>query len=277
VVGASDVVLDPRNPDVIIATTWQRFRRQWGYIAGGPQSGIWRSTDAGATWKKSQTGFPATDDLGRIGLAMAPANPDVVYAVAEAANARGGFFRSRDGGVNWERMSGYQPGGLYYNEIFPDPVNVDRVYAVDVQTMITEDGGRNFRRLGERNKHVDNHVVWIDPDDTEHLLIGCDGGLYESFDRGQTYRFFANLPITQFYHVDTDNALPLLPGVRWNAGQLLVRWPVADADRAWDHERRLVRHRGWRRISVTRRPEGPQHRVRRVAARQPAALQSGDR
>jgi photosystem II stability/assembly factor-like uncharacterized protein len=205
--GASDIALDPRNPDIVIATTWQRFRRQWGYIAGGPQSGLWRSTDAGATWKKSQTGLP-TEDLGRIGLAVAPANPDVVYAIAEAANARGGFFRSRDGGVNWERMSGYQAGGLYYNEIFPDPVNVDRVYSVDVQTMITDDGGRNFRRLGERNKHVDNHVVWIDPDETEHLLIGCDGGLYESFDRGQTYKFFANLPVTQFYHVDTDNALP---------------------------------------------------------------------
>ena len=184
--GAADVVLDPRNPDVLIATTWQRFRRQWGYIAGGPQSALWRSTDGGATWKKSQTGLP-TEDLGRIGLAVAPANPDVVYAIAEAANARGGFFRSRDGGVSWERMSGYQAGGLYYNEIFPDPVNVDRVYSVDVQTQITEDGGRTFRRLGERNKHVDNHVVWIDPDDTEHLLIGCDGGLYETFDRGQTY------------------------------------------------------------------------------------------
>jgi len=206
--GASDVVLDPRNPDVLVATTWQRFRRQWGYIAGGPQSGIWRSTDGGATWKKSQTGFPPNEDLGRVGLAIAPANADVVYAIAEAANARGGFFRSRDGGVSWERMSAYQAGGLYYNEIFVDPVNVDRVYAVDVQVQITEDGGRNFRRLGERNKHVDNHVVWIDPDDTEHLLIGCDGGLYESFDRGQNYRFFANLPITQFYHVDTDNALP---------------------------------------------------------------------
>jgi photosystem II stability/assembly factor-like uncharacterized protein len=205
--GASDVVLDPRNPDVLLATTWQRFRRQWGYIAGGPQSGLWRSTDGGATWKKSQTGLP-NEELGRIGLAVAPANPDVVYAIAEAANARGGFYRSRDGGVSWERMSGYQAGGLYYNEIFPDPKDVDRVYSVDVQVQITDDAGRTFRRLGERNKHVDNHVVWIDPDDTEHLLIGCDGGLYESFDRGQTYRFFGNLPVTQFYHVDTDNALP---------------------------------------------------------------------
>jgi photosystem II stability/assembly factor-like uncharacterized protein len=206
--GATDIVLDPRNPDVLLAATWQRFRRQWGYIAGGPQSALWRSTDGGANWKKSQTGFPPNEELGRIGLAFAPANPDIVYAIAEASNARGGFFRSRDGGVSWERMSGYQAGGLYYNEIVVDPVNVDRVYSVDVQTMITEDAGRNFRRLGERNKHVDNHVVWIDPDDTEHLLIGCDGGLYESFDRGQTYKFFANLPITQFYRVDTDNALP---------------------------------------------------------------------
>ena len=205
--GVTDVVLDPRNPDILVASTWQRFRRQWGYIAGGPQSGVWRSTDAGATWKKSQTGFP-TEELGRVGLAVSPADPDVVYAIAEAANQRGGFFRSRDAGVSWERMGSYQAGGLYYNEIFPDPVNVDRVYSVDVQTMVTDDAGRTFRRLGERNKHVDNHVVWIDPDDTEHLLIGSDGGLYESFDRGQTYKFFENLPVTQFYRVEADNSLP---------------------------------------------------------------------
>ena len=205
--GVTDVVLDPRNPDILIASTWQRFRRQWGYIAGGPQSGVWRSTDGGATWKRSQTGFP-TDELGRVGLAVAPADPDVVYAIVEAANQRGGFFRSRDGGVSWERMGSYQAGGLYYNEIFPDPVNVDRVYSVDVQTMVTDDAGRTFRRLGERNKHVDNHVVWIDPDDTEHLLIGSDGGLYESFDRGQTYKFFENLPVTQFYRVEADNSVP---------------------------------------------------------------------
>jgi photosystem II stability/assembly factor-like uncharacterized protein len=205
--GVTDVVLDPRNPDVVIAATWQRARRQWGYIAGGPESGLHRSMDGGATWSRSQRGLP-TEELGRIGLAVSPANPDVVYAIVEAANQRGGFYRSRDNGVNWERMSAVTTIGLYYQEIFPDPKTVDRVYAMDVRTMITEDGGRTFRPLGERNKHVDNHVVWIDPDDTDHLLIGCDGGLYESWDRGQSYVYFPNLPLGQFYRVEVDNSTP---------------------------------------------------------------------
>jgi len=205
--GVADVVMDLRRPDVLIASTWQRTRRQWGYIAGGPESGLHRSTDGGATWNKVQRGLP-TEELGRIGLAISPANPDVVYAIIEAANRRGGFYRSTDNGVNWERRSDHNTIGLYYAEIFADPKDVDRVYSMDVRTMITEDGGRSFRALGERNKHVDNHSVWIDPDDTEHLIIGCDGGLYESFDRGQTYVYFPNLPLGQFYRVEVDNSTP---------------------------------------------------------------------
>ncbi len=205
--GVADAVLDPRNPDVVIATTWQRARRQWGYIAGGPESGMQRSTDGGKTWKKSQNGLPS-EELGRIGLAISPANADVVYAIVEAANRRGGFYRSVDNGVNWERRGDHNTIGLYYAEIFADPDDVDRVYSTDVFTMITEDGGRTFRRLGERSKHVDNHVVWIDQHDTQHLLIGCDGGLYESFDRGQNYVYFPNLPLGQFYRVEVDNSTP---------------------------------------------------------------------
>ena len=206
--GANDVVVDPRNHNVLLASTWQRYRRTYGYIAGGPESALWRSTDGGETWKKSQAGLPADEDIGRIGLAVAPANPDVVYAMTEASNSKGGFFRSRDGGVNWERMSGTNTVGLYYSELFPDPKDVDRVYIVDVFNQVTEDGGRTFHRVGERNKHVDNHVIWIDPDDIDHLINGNDGGLYESFDRGQTWRFFGNLPVTQFYRVDLDNSRP---------------------------------------------------------------------
>jgi photosystem II stability/assembly factor-like uncharacterized protein len=206
--GVSDVVQDPRNPDVLIATSWQRIRRTYGYIAGGPESAVWRSTDGGATWRRSQAGLPNDAELGRVGLAMSPVNPDVVYAILEASNDRGGTFRSRDGGVSWEKMSNYNTVGLYYAELFADPVDVDRVYAVDVRNMVSEDGGRTFRPVGERNKHVDNHVIWIDPSDADHLLFGCDGGLYESFDRGQTYKYFANLPLGQFYRVDVDHNAP---------------------------------------------------------------------
>jgi len=205
--GANDITLDPRNPDVLVATTWQRHRRVFTFIAGGPGSGVHRSTDGGKTWTKSQSGFP-DEELGRIGLAMSPVNPSVIYAIAEAANSKGGFFRSRDGGASWDRMSSYQSGGNYYNEIIADPKNVDRVYAVETILQVTDDGGKTFHRVGEALKHVDNHAVWIDPDDNAHLVIGCDGGVYETNDGGRTYRFMANLPITQYYRVATDESKP---------------------------------------------------------------------
>ena len=205
--GANDIQLDPRNPDLLIATTWQRHRRVFTFIAGGPGSAVWRSTDAGKSWNKSQAGFPDVE-LGRIGLAVSPANPSVVYAIAEAADNKGGFFRSTNGGASWEKMGDHQTGGNYYNEIFPDPVNVDRVYSATVILQVTNDGGKTFSRVGERLKHVDNHSVWIDPDDTEHLIVGCDGGVYETWDRGKTWRFMANLPITQYYRVATDESKP---------------------------------------------------------------------
>ncbi len=205
--GANDIQIDPRNPDILIATTWQRQRRWCCFVAGGPGSGIYRSTDGGKTWNKSQSGLPS-EDLGRVGLAQSPANPSVVYAIVDAANGKGGTFRSRDGGASWEKMSVYQSGGNYYNEIFADPKNVDRVYAVDVNLQVSEDGGKSFHRVGEVLKHVDNHSVWIDEADTDHLVVGCDGGVYESFDRGRSWRFVANLPITQYYRVYVDDTKP---------------------------------------------------------------------
>jgi photosystem II stability/assembly factor-like uncharacterized protein len=204
--GVSDVVMDPRNPDVLIASVWQRARRQFTYIAGGPESGLHRSTDGGATWTRSQRGLPS-GDLGRIGLAMSPVDPDVIYAIVEAAN-NGGFYRSQNNGVTWERMSDRVTIGLYYQEIEADPVRVDRVYAMDTGNWISDDGGRTFTRLGERNKHVDNQALWIDPDDNNHLILGCDGGLYESFDRGATYDWFQNLALGQFYRVEVDSTEP---------------------------------------------------------------------
>ena len=166
-----------------------------------------RSTDGGKTWNKSQSGFPS-EDLGRIGLTVSPADPRVVYAVAEAANGKGGFFRSRDFGASWERMSSYQAGGNYYNRIFADPKHVDRIYAADVNLQVSEDGGKSFHRVGELLKHVDNHSVTFDPDDEDHLIVGCDGGVYETWDRGQSWRFIANLPVTQYYRVFVDDTKP---------------------------------------------------------------------
>lgn len=206
--GAYELAIDPRNPDVLFATTYQRGRRQWGFIDGGPGSAVYRSSDAGASWSKLSRGLPS-EDLGKIGLAMSPADPSVLYLQVEAANRTGGFFRSRDGGENWERMSTRTAGPpFYYHKIIADPKHVDRVYSVDVQMQVTEDGGRSFRSIQGRSMHVDNHAVWIDPEDTDHLLVGNDGGLYETHDRGANWHFFGNLPVTQFYKVSVDNALP---------------------------------------------------------------------
>jgi photosystem II stability/assembly factor-like uncharacterized protein len=206
-VGVNDIQLDPRNPDIVIATTHVRQRRVWGQVSGGPESAIHRSTDGGATWAKVSNGLP-TEELGRIGLSVSPKDPDVVYAILEAANGRGGVYRSNDIGASWSRMSDMSTSGLYYAEITADPHQVDRVYVVDTYNMVSDDAGRTWRRLGEQFKHVDNHVIWVDPTDPNHYLVGSDGGLYESFDKAATWKFFPNLPLAQFYKVAVDNSEP---------------------------------------------------------------------
>ncbi|MGH7711908.1 MAG: glycosyl hydrolase, partial [Gemmatimonadaceae bacterium] len=206
--GVSDVVLDPRNPDVLVATAYQRRRHFFTLINGGPESAIHRSSDGGKTWTKVNTGLP-NEELGRIGVAISPVNPDILYAIVEAANRRGGIFRSSDNGVTWERRMDYNQGSpMYYGDIFPDPVDVDRIYVPDVVFQVSDDGGRSLRPLGQRAMHVDNHIIWVDPKNTQHMLVGNDGGLYRSFDGGGTWVFFENLPLAQYYDVDADNATP---------------------------------------------------------------------
>ncbi len=199
--GANEVIMDPRNPDLLYASTYQRRRHEWTLIDGGPGSTIYRSSDAGATWSKIENGLPK-EDKGKIGIAVAPSAPDTLYAIVESTPKNGGFYRSTDRGANWTKMSKEGSSSpQYYNEIFVDPVNKDRVYSMDTFLRVTNDGGKTFARLGEKSKHVDNHVIWIDPRDNDHYRVGCDGGLYESFDRGATWQYGANLPITQFYRV----------------------------------------------------------------------------
>jgi len=207
--GVSDVVMDPRDPEVLIAAAYQRRRHVWTLIDGGPESALYKSTDGGATWRKLSTGLPK-EEMGRIGLAVSPVEPDTVFALIEAANKAGGFFRSTDRGETWDKRSDYNSGGpMYYGEIFADPGERDRVYSMDVFLKVTDDGGKTFRNLGETFKHVDNHAIWIDPVHTRHYLVGCDGGLYESFDAGATWDFKANLPVTQFYKIAVDEASPV--------------------------------------------------------------------
>jgi photosystem II stability/assembly factor-like uncharacterized protein len=205
--GVTDVVIDPQNPETLYAASYQRRRHMWTLIGGGPESAIYKSTDAGATWNKLKAGLPTTE-LGRVGLAISPVDSNVIYATVEAADKKGGIFRSSDRGGSWERRNEFDVGAMYYGHIVADPKDVDRVYIMNVFLMVSDDGGKTLRRLGEKSKHVDNHEIWIDPADTDHYLVGCDGGVYESHDRGANWDYKRNLPITQFYDITTDNATP---------------------------------------------------------------------
>ncbi len=206
--GVTDLVMDPRNPDVLLAAAYQRRRHVWTLIDGGPESAIYKSEDAGASWRKVTQGLPEVD-LGRIGLALAPSDPDRIYAIVEAARDKGGIYRSDDRGESWTKRSDYMSSSpQYYNELFCDPLDRDRVYSMDTFMHVTSDGGVTWEKVGETFKHVDNHALWIDPDDTSHLLAGCDGGVYETHDRGATWAFAANLPITQFYKIAVDTSRP---------------------------------------------------------------------
>ncbi len=204
--GVSEVHMDPRNPDVMYAVSWQRFRNVAVLLNGGPGTGIHKSTDGGETWRELTEGLPE-GNKGKIGLAISPQNPDVIYATIEVANRKGGFFRSEDGGDTWEKRNEYLSSGTgphYYQEIFASPHAFDRVYQMDVHMHVTNDGGETFERLQHDSKHVDHHAMAFHPTDPDYLLVGNDGGVYESFDLGETWRYSANLPITQFYKVAVD-------------------------------------------------------------------------
>jgi len=205
--GIAEVKLHPEDPDTILASAYQRRRHTWTLINGGPESGLHKSTDGGTTWREITAGLPSVDK-GRMGMCFSPVNPDVVYGVLDAALDEGGTFRSADRGETWEKRSDHAPGGDYYNEFICDPENVDRVYSMDTWLQVTHDGGKTFEQVGETHKHVDNHALWINPGDPRHLRAGCDGGVYESFDRGATWVYFQNLPIMQFYRATVDNSEP---------------------------------------------------------------------
>ncbi len=206
--GVTDLLMDPRDPDVLYAASYQRRRHVWTLINGGPGSGVHKSTDGGATWTEVNEGLPNTD-MGRIGLAQSPADPDKIYAIVEAADDESGFYRTTDGAANWEKRSDYVSGSpQYYNEIVADPKDPDRIYSMDTWMHVSDDGGKTFRQTGDHHKHIDNHALWIDPDDTDHQINGNDGGVYETFDGQKTWLFKGNLPVTQFYKVEVDNSEP---------------------------------------------------------------------
>lgn len=207
--GVTDLDIDPRNPDIMYAAAYQRRRNTSVVVAGGPDSAIYKTTDAGAHWSKLTEGIPAVDK-GRIALAVSPIKPDVVYATitTSASNKFSGFYRSEDAGAHWAMMAHFiVQDPEYYGEIYADPFQFDRVYAMDMAIRVTEDGGKTIGAAGWQI-HSDNHALTFDPTDPQHLLVGNDGGLYETYDHGRTWRHFNNIPVTQFYRVDMDNGLP---------------------------------------------------------------------
>ncbi len=209
--GITDIEFHPSNPDIIYAAAYQRRRHTWSLLSGGPQSGIYKSANNGASWKKITTGLPK-GDMGKIGLAITSANTNLVYATIEADNSEKGLYRSTDEGESWEKRSNYTSTGTgphYYQEIEVSPENPDLLYQMDVFFHVSRDGGKNFDYLGNgREKHSDNHALWIDPNNGQHLIAGTDAGLYESFDEGAKWRHFPNLPISQFYKLGLDNSEP---------------------------------------------------------------------
>lgn len=208
--GVTDIVTDPRNPNRIYAATWQRHRTIAAYMGGGPKTALYRSEDAGETWTKLSSGLPS-GKMGKTGLAISYQNPDVVYAAIELDRRTGGLYKSTDRGATWAKQSDAVSGATgphYYQELYASPHHEGWLYLMDTDVQISKDAGKTFTRLNTEHRHVDNHALAFKKNDPDYLMIGTDGGIYESFDLGDQWRFFPNLPVTQFYKVAVDDAAP---------------------------------------------------------------------
>ena len=209
-IGATDLLIDPRNPNTLYAATWQRHRTVAGYMGGGPGTAIYKSTDGGENWIKLNKGLPKSN-MGKIGLAISPQKPNIIYAAIELDRRTGGVYKSEDQGESWVKMSDAVAGGTgphYYQELYVSPHNFNELYLADNYMQVSYDGGKTFTRMNEAEKHVDNHAVAFKDSDPNYILVGCDGGLYESFDRTKNWKFIDNMPITQFYKIAVDDAMP---------------------------------------------------------------------
>ncbi|MDX1674878.1 MAG: hypothetical protein R3314_08800, partial [Longimicrobiales bacterium] len=208
--GATDIVMDPRNPDRLYAATWDRHRTVAAYLGGGPGSGIHKSEDGGETWTQLRTGLPG-GPLGKIGLAISPQKPDIVYAAIETIRTEGGVWMSEDRGESWRKMSDAVSGGTgphYYQELYASPHHFGRLWLVSNTTLYSEDHFATYERINNDNKHVDDHAIAFRPSDPSYILFGSDGGLYETFDHMETWRFVSNLPVMQYYKIAVDDAEP---------------------------------------------------------------------
>ncbi|MEM8894066.1 MAG: hypothetical protein AAGC88_05780 [Bacteroidota bacterium] len=208
--GVADMVMDPTNPNKLIVAMWEFKRDPWFFKSGGAGSGIYLSVNGGDSWKQqgSDDGLPS-GELGRSGLAIAPSNPNVVYALVESK--KNGLYKSTDGGYKWSLVTTKNIGGrpFYYADIFVDPTNENRLYNVWTHVDVSEDGGKTFSRFIDAGKiHVDHHALYIHPENPEFIINGGDGGLAITRDKGQTWKTSENLPLGQFYHISVDNQIP---------------------------------------------------------------------
>ena len=207
--GCADIDMDANNPRVLYAAMWEHGRRPWQVISGGPGSGLYKSVDAGKTWKKIETGLP--DELGKMAVSLCRSEPDRVYALVESDSdkEKGGLFVSDDAGKKWRRVSKDHrlvQRAWYYIEVFADPNNKDMVYVLSAPALRSRDGGKTWERL--TGTHGDFHDLWINPDNPQNLCIANDGGAAISFNRGKTWSTQANMPTAQFYRVNVDNLFP---------------------------------------------------------------------
>ena len=210
--GASDISINPENPDEIYAAMWDYRRKPYTFRSGGPGSGLYKSTDGGDNWTKLSGGLP-TVEMGRISVAVSPLKPEMVYAVVEAEDKLGGLYRSDDSGASWKMVNKTQAmteRPFYFSQIYPDHVDTMRVYKPSFNLNVSENGGENFRLayVGGGNVHVDHHAFWVGRKDNKLMYLGTDGGVYRSTDQGKTWTMLRNLPVSQFYRVSVDNAYP---------------------------------------------------------------------
>ena len=208
--GATDLVIDPNNPNILYAATWQRHRNVAVLMGGGPGSGIYKSVDGGNTWNKINKGISG-ENKGKIGLAISPMNSDILYAAVELEKRKGAVYRSNNRGGSWTKMSETVSGGTgphYYQELVASPFEFDKIYLMNVRMLVSDNGGKTFYTMSEKSKHSDNHALTFKKNDPSYMLVGTDGGIYESFDGSKNWKYVSNLPITQFYKLAVDDAVP---------------------------------------------------------------------